>query len=547
MPPQITYRNAVAYVNRLGKLAIKMQFDMDKKLLWTIKELPGRAYNEKGKYWTCPLTRDVVKQLLDLGFTLDDKLKEFLSPQDVFKPTLIDIPGLHGTLFPYQAEGVAYFEWRNGRAICGDEMGLGKTIQAIAWLQLRRDLRPAIIVVQAALKYMWEEQCKQWMHHPHVQVLAGRDSTQIITDDILIVNYEILTYWVQRLQSLKPKALIVDEIQSIMHGKSLQTKATLKIGRKCACVIGLSGTPILNRPMEGYNAIKLIDSTLVPATKLAYGLEFCGAYNNGSWNYSGATNIDKLHTILNSVMIRRLKKDVMPQLPKKLRTVIPLEITNRKEYNEAEEDFIAWVKEHRGESAARRANRAEALTKLEVLKQLAVKGKLKAACGWINDFLDNDQKLITFTTHRSTLDYIMHTFHKGSIALVGGLGSEKTNDLVHQFQTDRSIRLLVGMLDSRGRPAGVGHTLTAASSTSFIEFPWSPGICNQAEDRVHRIGQEASCVYAYYLLANDTVECKIAKLIDKKRNVVDQVLDGIAPEESSLLIELLNAYEGGQI
>ena len=541
-----TQPTAVADVNRNNRQIIKMRFSPDRDTIDKIKTLSGRTYNAEGKFWTCPLVIESVKSLRDWGFKLDTTLQDYLNPQATFKPKPVVIPGLHGTLFPYQNEGVSFFEWRKGRAICGDEMGLGKTIQAIAWLQLRQELRPVIIVVQASLKLMWAEQCETWMGHPDVQVLYGTNADEPITADIIIVNYEILTHWVNRLIALKPKVLIIDEIHSLMHSKAKQTKATMKLGRRCAHVIGLGGTLILNRPMEGYNAIKLIEPTVVPATSFEFGMEYANGHHNGfGWVFNGASNTGKLHDILQSIMIRRLKKDVLPQLPEKLRTVIPLEITNRTEYEEAEEDFINWMKWHCTSETAARLTGAIALTHIEILKQVAVKGKLRAVRKWIDEFLESGQKLVAFTTHHFTLDYLMDSFEDEAVCLVGGMKSEDSNNVVKRFQTDKHIRLLIGMIDSRGRPAGVGHTLTAASSTAFVELQWSPGIHTQAEDRVHRIGQTADSVNAYYLLANNTIEVKIAKLLDKKRKVVDQVLDGIETEESSLLTELLHTYEEG--
>lgn len=541
-----------------GSQGIKMQFPFDHDTLDKVRTIPGRKYHPDEKFWTCPYSHTYIETLQKWGFDVSSLVENQNSKIENIDCGRLRVPTLKAELFPFQEENVAFIERCHGRAIVGDEMGLGKTWSAIAWLELHKELRPAVIVVPASLKLMWANQIKNLMSDPNVQVLSGRrDVSNSIHGNIVIVNYEIManrydkhekkeipnTGWVNYLKLIEPKVLVIDEIHNIMHSSARQTKATMSLGRRCDYVIGLGGTLILNRPMEGYNAIRLIDPSIVPSTKFEYGMEFCAGYHNGyGWSFNGASNLSELNRILSKVMIRHLKTDVLPQLPKKLRSVVPLEITNREEYEGAEQDFIKWVRDNKGPQAAKRASNAETFTRVEVLKQIAVKGKLKASIEWIEEFLSGGKKLVVFVTHRNTADVLYTKFKSMSVKLIGGMSSEAIDDAVNRFQKNDSVKLLVGILDSRGRPAGVGHTLTAASSTAFIEFPWSPGIADQAEDRVSRIGQTADSVNSYYLVAESTIELKIAKILDKKRKVVDAVLDGKKTEEESLLSELLESY-----
>jgi len=403
---------------------------------------------------------------------------------------------------------------------------------------------------------MWARMTKQWMTNPDIQILSGFNPSEKITGDIVIVNYEILADqwskkkktvskrgWLKALRELKPKAIVIDEIHNIMHSSAKQTIAVKMLAKRCQSIVELGGTLILNRPMEAYNAIKLIDPTIVPATRFEYGMKYCNGRHNGfGWVFSGASNIEELHQRLNKIMIRRMKQDVLKDLPPKFRTVVPLEISNREEYDSAEDDFIEWVRTNRGPKAAKRASNAEALTRVEVLKQISARGKLKLAIQWIEDFLDRGQKLVVFTTHTMILEKVYSYFSDQAVKLAGGMSPDAIQLAVDRFQNRAKVRLLVGMLDVRGRPAGVGHTLTAASSTAFLELPWSPGVCDQAEDRVYRIGQTADNVNAYYLIGHNTIENKVIDMIDKKRQVIDAVLDGKITAEESLLTELLNQY-----
>lgn len=530
---------------RGGTRGIKIEFQFDHDTLAKVRTLYGRKYHDTptGRFWTAPLTVDYIRKLVEWGFTIDTSLSECLNPPSFRYNGVPHIPGLKGTLFPFQGEGVAFLEHRKGRAIIGDDMGLGKTVQAAAWLQLHRELRPVVIVAPASLKLMWADILQTWMPNPNVQVLYGFNTDQKITGDILIANYEIVARRLSQLASLGPKVLIIDEIHNIMHSTAKQTKAVIMLGLRCPYVIGLGGTLILNRPMEGYNALHLIDPSIIPASRFDFGMRYCGGYHNGfGWVFDGASNTEELYRSLRKVMIRRLKSEVMPQLPAKLRSVVPLDITNRDDYENAEQDFIGWIRDKRGPNAAIRASNAEAFTRVELLKQIAAKGKMNAVKDWITEFLETANKLVVFVTHHATVDYLTKAFPDISVKLVGGMSAEDTQRVVRSFQQNDDVRLLIGMLDQRGRPAGVGHTLTAAHSTAFIEMPWSPAICDQAEDRVHRIGQTADSVNAYYLVATNTIEVKIAKIIDKKRKVVNSVVDGTTTPEETLLVELLNGY-----
>jgi SWI/SNF-related matrix-associated actin-dependent regulator of chromatin subfamily A-like protein 1 len=282
----------------------------------------------------------------------------------------------------------------------------------------------------------------------------------------------------------------------------------------------------------------MIDPTLYPIAWDFYW-EFCGPKNNGfGWTYNGATNIQKLHKVLtNSIMLRRLKKDVLPELPEKVISFVPIELTNQKEYDFAERSFISWVSAYKGKNAALRAQNAEAIQKIESLKQIAVKGKLKGVIEWVKDFLESDKKLVIATTHTFVIDALVKAFPGISLKLDGSTSPNKRQEVVDSFQNDPIYKLFITNL----KAGGVGITLTAASDELIIELGWNPKIMDQMQDRVHRIGQTRG-VNIYYLLALGTIEEKIAELLDKKRKIIDGVIDGIETEQESLLGELMKTY-----
>lgn len=520
---------------------IKLTFPYNRDDIADIKTIPGRKYNAEFKYWTCPPSVKTIKQLKKWQFVLDVKLEAYLQENIDGPPAINNIPGLKMELFKYQKEGVAFIEAHNGRALVADEMGLGKTAQALAWIQLHPELRPALIVVPASVKLNWLKEVQMWLSHGHVTVLSGTKPSIVTEEDIVIINYDILAHWYNYLKKMPFKIIVGDEIHLVKNNSAKRTKAMKKIVKVSPHFIALSGTPIVNRPIEMFNAIRMINPDLFP-NFLTYGKTYCAGKHNGfGWDYSGASNTKELHEILSStIMIRRKKQDVLKDLPDKIRSFVPLEVskTVMKQYRAAEGNFIEWMEGVYGAEAAEKASAAATLTAIEKLKQLAVDAKINHALHWIEDFLESGEKLVLFAVHKVVIEAIMDRFEYLAVKLDGSVSGATRQFVVDKFQKDAKTRLFVGNI----KAAGVGITLTAASNVAFLELPWTPGDVLQCEDRCHRIGQKDT-VNIYYLLAQDTIEEEIALLLDEKRKVLDGVLDGIDTDEGSLLTELIANYK----
>ena len=549
-----------------GELAIKIKFPFDLETVKQIKTIPGRRYESTEKYWDCPLSIEAIEKLKEFGFEFDDKLKEYYQKFQKNKISIdklpeIEIPGLKMKLFPFQKQGVVFIEKCNGRVLIADEMGLGKTAQALAWLQLHPELRPAVIVVPASLKLNWVKEIHMWMNDQEKSlILSGMNSNALNNSQILVINYDILpnkqekyinthdkekyreipkTGWIDYIVEIKPKVLILDECHYIKNNKAKRTKAVKLLAKGIPHILALSGTPITNRPIEIYNSIKLIDSTIV-GNFWQFAQYYCAAKHNGfGWDFTGASHTDELHEKLSStIMIRRKKQDVLQDLPEKIHSFVPIELENEKEYQNAEINFIEWIKNNVNEVAVERASNAVQLTEIETLKQIAVKGKLKGIIDWINDFLESGEKLVIFVIHKFAVDLLMQIYKNKAVKIDGSVSPYNRQRAVDLFQNDKNIKLFIGNIQA----AGVGITLNAASNVAIIELPWTPGELNQAEDRCHRIGQK-NAVNIYYLLAKNTIEERIAELLDKKRKVLDSVIDGKITEQEVLLIELIKQYK----
>ncbi|MEK9207950.1 MAG: DEAD/DEAH box helicase, partial [Patescibacteria group bacterium] len=436
--------------------------------------------------------------------------------------------------------------------LIADSMGLGKTCQALTYLQHHPELRPAIITVPASLKLNWAKEIKLWMSVNYdFHIISGRHSQRerLPKADIYIINYDILSVsnpdakkksekYVCRpdILGIEPKIVIADEAHVWKSPDAQRTKAMMDLAKRVPYFIALTGTPIVNRPIEIYNCIKAIEPKLFPSY-FQYAMKYCGAKHNGyGWNFNGASNTQELHEKLSSIMIRRKKEEVLKDLPPKIRTVIPMELDNQREYNTAEADLIGWLRINFGNGKAEKAQQAEALARIGELKRLAVRGKLKGCIEWIEDFLESGEKLVVFAVHKFVIDALMEHFTGKAVKIDGSVSNRQAP--VDAFQDDDSVRLFIGNIQA----AGVGITLTKASNTCFLELGFSPSLHEQAEDRVHRIGQTADSVTAWYLLAAGTMEEEIAELIDAKRKIVAKVIDGQDIDEESLLSELMKKY-----
>jgi SWI/SNF-related matrix-associated actin-dependent regulator 1 of chromatin subfamily A len=480
----------------------------------------------------------------------------------------------HLKLYPFQEKGVAFINKDStlkpyGCALIADEMGLGKTVQALAWLK-QSCIRPVLIICPASLKYQWRNETLKWLGE-HAEIINGRE-TYKLHEKIVIINYDILHDWANILKDYGFEVIVLDEAHLIKRNQAKRTKAFKKINKSVKHLIALTGTPIENKPIEIYNIVNAISPYLFP-NYMEFAETYCGAKKTRfGWDMSGSQNALELNHILkNSVMIRRKKKDVLKELPEKQIVKIPIDISNKEEYAKAETAFVNFLLEkfskHSDEELKKElkdyAKRkkieisddptswelnmvieskiagfkaAPILTKMESLKQLAVKGKMNEITDWIKTFLESGEKLVVFAFHKTVINELMKHFPK-AVKIDGSVSPSQRQKIVEQFQNDPNTKLFIGNIEA----AGVGITLTAASNAAILEFPWKPSTLNQAMDRIHRITQTKQ-VTIWQLVAVDTIEEKIIDLLKKKENIVANVLDGKMYVDESIFMDLIESY-----
>ena len=442
---------------------------------------------------------------------------------------------LGGELAPFQWAAVRYALDTRGTFLA-DEQGLGKTVEALTTLEAD-GAYPAVVVCPASMKLGWEREARRWLPHRSVAVIQGR-GTAAPAAEITVVNYEVVAAHHQALSRVRPRALVVDESH---YCKNPQAKRTQAVRRLSATVapgglrLALSGTPVLNHAEE-----------LIAQLRIIGRMEEFGSGASFARQFRGGVSEERLHWHMRrACFVRRLKSEVLPQLPPKRQVVIPVALTNDAEYRLAERDVIEWLRSQPLDLSELNAKiaatlRAQRLAQLGTLQRLAARGKLAAALAWIEDFLASDEPLVVFARHVEVQRAVLARFPR-ALHLLGGDTLERREAAIHAFQQGDGPRLII----CATRVAGQGITLTRASNVAFLELEWTPAMHDQAEDRCHRIGQH-DAVTAWYLLAANTIDETMARLIQSKRATVAAVTDGRVLDDDALLDGVVRELREGR-
>jgi len=501
------------------------------KTLDFIRDLPGRDFNPTTKIWTVPALEENIKALKENGFDLSGGTeKEVLAdPREQYKD--IDIPTeLFPDLRPYQIECLRFLQWRKGRGLITDEMGTGKTVQALSYLKLHPEKRPVLIVVPASIKLQWKREFYKWTDDKNIEILSGRKTDKIYTKTSYIINWDIIKDWKRELMLVPFQIVIADEFQAIGDPSTQRSKAFRKITKNIPEFIGLSGTPIRSRPAQFFSALSLVNPVSF-ANRIKFLHRYCDPKFNGfGWEYKGITHEEELHKLISQVMIRRTKKEVLKDLPDKIRTVIPLEIDNS-EYNEKLDQFQNTSFD----------TKLDQMNELKSLNYTAFDAKKDIAVKWIREFLESGEKLVVYAHHRAVVKFLKDEFNKESVKIDGSSSQIQRDDAVKRFQKDNTVRLLIGNIIAAG--AGIDGLQNVCSNAAFLELIWNSTDHLQAEDRLHRFGQK-DCVNIYYLIASGTIEEDMAKILDGKMKMFDAVVDGKKTDDQDLLLELMKKYKG---
>lgn len=441
----------------------------------------------------------------------------------------VDLPCPEGLEYlGYQRAGIAY-ALAKGSCLIADEMGLGKTVQAIGVVNAASYVHSVLVVCPASLKLNWQREWEKWTTRNHTVTVYPSKG------DVTIINYEQLK---KLPDSQEWDLLVCDEAHYAKNPKSARTKLVQAIARRCKRKLLLTGTPILNKPVELFPLLQIVaPETFDPAgfvkgvAKQAgegagffrFAKRYCDAHEEWHgrtkhWEFGGASNLPELQEKLRSTcMVRRLKTDVLTELPPKRRRIVILESAGGEwdsDVSELADDYeTALTQLTSGKVAFEQLSKARHAQGLE---------KVEPAIEHIRAALDGgSQKVIVFAHHADVIDGLATGLEDfGAVVVTGAVDMVRRQAAVDRFQNDPTCRVFLGSIGA----AGVGLTLTASAHVIFVEGSWRPADMTQAEDRAHRIGQRES-VLVEVLCLDGTLDAKMMRMVQEKQEIADLALD----------------------
>lgn len=545
-----------------------------------LKSLFRARWDPNNRWWWADINIGSIAGLTELvtehGFELDESVQEILLDVEDQKEASMqleadfNVEGLGMELYPFQKAGVAYAV-KNKKVLIADSMGLGKTPQALATIK-KLDAFPALVITTATQKMHWVRETEKWLPGVSVDMANG----EVPKTDVVVINYDLIERRCELLgvekketpvvdafgepmldRKRKPKidveyikrdspyrAIILDESHKVKSPKALRTQMALTLCKDVDTIIELTGSPMVNRPAELISQLRILDRLDDVGGWSKFVHRYCDAYRDRfGYHIEGASNLEELDSVLRaSCMVRRDKREVFKELPAKQRVVIPFEITNTEEYEEAQAQVIRWLwkrayaekefldsiaelpeeqqqhlRAEHANSAAERAAKAEELVKLNALKRLVAYGKLVAAGDWIEDFLESGEKLIVFAWHKDVQANLIRRFEGRAAQLIAEDSALKRDENIRRFQEDPECKVIICSLQAGAE----GWTGTAASNVAFVELGWTPGMHEQAEDRCYGRMNDMHGATAWYLLGADTIDEWLAELIESKRDVIN--------------------------
>eukprot|EP00126_Sphaerothecum_destruens_P011009 Sdes_comp20839_c0_seq2m17519 len=437
---------------------------------------------------------------------------------------------LYESLTEYQKACIQTAIHFSGRLLIADEMGLGKSVEALCVAKYFEQDWPLLIITPSSLRFTWKKEILKWFPDMSPDLIfvvmdgkfnfsaACADPRKDAKKFVVITSYALFESISKDSELIRQfQMMIVDESHFLKSINSKRTKLISPYLKKAKRLLLLSGTPALSRPIELFPQLSCLDPKFF--TKYhEFGIRYCDGKKSpyfGGWDMSGHSNLNELLFLLTSkFMIRRLKSDVLKQLPPKRRQCVYLKVPSCPS-NLKKMTLCLSLSEGPVPSASM----------MDLYRHVGGL-KIKPVLNYLKDLFDSQEggKFLVFAHHTSVMDSISEwlTAHSVNFIQISGKTNIKEREtLCHRFQQDPECRVALLSITA----AGVGLTFTAANTVVFAELYWNPGTLLQAEDRVHRIGQDHQCVSIKYLLGLGTVDEVIWEMIHRKIEVVSQSMD----------------------
>lgn len=544
--------NRKAYLRNDG---IALRFEKNPHLIGKAREIGRIGWKAKEAIWLAKPTQiqakaliefllgnrfepteEVIEILIRLAKLADENFIRSSATQTDFAPN-----NLTGTPYTYQ-NVAAEMGINNKRIIVADDMGVGKSLESLV-VAAHLNLEPFIIVCPAIAKGTWLDEISKWTKFKG-SILEGRNPQYgmegLDPRSNYIINYDILNDWLDHLVYVAPKLLILDEAHYIRNHKTQRARAVLALAKNIEYILALTGTPIINGPMELINLFRIlgvlddfggfkffIDNYREPSPEKMLEL-------NKRLRYSG-------------IYIRRNIEDVAPFLPDKpIRQRIPVDLSNRREYNRAEAELARYLAEERitdndfldnldpdltfeewqeiiekeYQRTHRKVEAFKALIRWNALGLLAAQGKIDAVIDWIYNFLDSGEKLTVFAYYREIQNRLLKEF-PNALHILSTDSSISRSEAINEFQKAAAPLIICSL-----KAANVNITLTAGHYNITTDLGWTPADHQQAEARQHRLGQSTR-VWCGYFVGKDTIDEERFNIIDGKLPITEALIKGV--------------------
>ena len=509
---------------------------LTKELRQRLDDLRGVGEVKDDKVQFHALAAQALDEITDgMDIKASKPWKEQLKKLDALVDLKPKVPStLQGELRDYQHDGFVWMSrlahWGAG-ACLADDMGLGKTIQSLALILSRAPNGATLILAPTSVCINWAEEAARFAPTLNVQIFGNGDRQTMLDNagafDLIICSYGLLQTEGERLQEVQWHTLIADEAQAIKNGMTKRSKAAMALKADFRMVT--TGTPIENHLGELWNLFNFINPSLLGSLA-----KFNERYANPIENNRDHNAQQRLKKVLRPFILRRLKNDVLTELPARTEVTLHIELSNEERafYEALRRDALKVMQESQTKGGNQQLQVLAEIMKLRraccnprlVLEDSPLmSSKLEAFEELVDELLDNKHKALVFSQFVGHLTLIRKLLDKKKIPyhyLDGSTPVAQRKKAMNAFQSGDGDLFLISL-----KAGGTGLNLTAADYVIHMDPWWNPAVEDQASDRAHRMGQKRP-VTVYRLVAKDTIEDKIVALHHQKRDLANSLLEG---------------------
>ena len=482
----------------------------------------------KVSFFDMPIVQDMIDEKAFENDFMGNK--DFFEGINKLSIENAEYPKLNATLRDYQKYGYKWLKYLtdNSLGAClADDMGLGKTLQAIALLSKVHEekKKKSMVIMPKSLIYNWENEIKRFSPKLKVGIYYGinRDFSSLKKVDIILTTYGTIRNDIENLLEQKFDLLVLDESQNIKNINSQTTKAVLLLNAKKR--VALSGTPIENNLLELYSLFRFLNPEMFGSVQ-----EFTSDYIVPIQKYSDTSTIEELRKKIYPFLLRRVKKEVLKDLPDKIEKLVYVDMNNehRRFYEERRKYYYSLLEKNT--SSQGNFDKFFVLQAINELRHIVsspeleskkiISSKKEVLIENVIEAIENNHKVLVFVNYLSSIESICDSLKENKIKYLKMTGQTKDRqNLVDKFQNDSRYKVFVMTL----KTGGVGLNLVSAD-TIFIYDPWwNTTVENQAIDRAYRLGQDKT-VFAYKMIMRNTIEEKILKLQEIKNKLLDDLI-----------------------